>query len=174
MIAVHRQVAIAAATFVTLSIFGTQAPAQASGQSVSGKISFAVSLLPHGFNSKTCQDFRVIVEQPGPFQPTPRPSVPNLNGPEMVVISNKYHGTKITGSVKGGTVECAYSTDIGDGALYAHITVTPKGKPLGYKAAAGTEGGFNPTEKILNGTRCSPNCHFSNVDFVFASQGLPK
>lgn len=171
MIAARQKVAIATAAFLTLGLFVALMPTQASGQSISGTISFAKSLLPHGFTSKTCHDFRVIAEQPKAIQPSLPSGVPNLT-PVMEVIGKTTAG-KITGSVKGGTVECAYSIEM----LHvptAQVTIKPAGAPLGYKAPATYQGGFNPTEKTVNGKRCRPSCSFSNIDFAFENIGIPR
>jgi hypothetical protein len=171
MFAVRQKVAITAAAFVTVGLSLALMPAQASAQNISGTISFAESLLPHGFNSKVCQDFRVIAEEPKAVQPSLPSNVPNLN-PVMEVIGKTTSG-KITGSVKGGTVSCAYSIEMLQ-VPSGQVTVKPAGKPLGYKAPATYQGGFNPTAKIVNGKRCRPSCSFSNVNFVFENIGIPR
>jgi hypothetical protein len=155
MIAVGQKFAIATAAFATFGMSLALMPAQSSAQRISGTISFKASLLPHGFNSKACQDFRVIAEQPA------KPS------PAMEVIG-KTTGGKMTPSVKGGTVECAYSVEMLQ-VPSGQVTVKPGGKPLGYKPPTNYRGAFNPVYKTVNGNRCRPTCSFSNVDFVFYS-----
>jgi len=163
MIAVGQKVAIATAAFATFGMSLALMPTQASAQRISGTISFKASLLPHGFNSKACQDFVVIAEQPA------KPS------PAMEVIG-KTTGGKMTASVNGpevkpgevqrsGTVECAYSLEMLQ-VPSGQVTVKPEGKPLGYNSHTNF-GLFNPGSKTVNGKRCRPTCSFSNVDFVF-------
>lgn len=168
MIAVGQKVAIATAAFATFGMSLALMPAQASAQRISGTISFKASLLPHGFNSNACRDFRVIAEQPA------KPS------PAMEVIG-KTTGGQMTASVKGpevalgevqrsGTVECAYSLEMLQ-VPSGQVTVKPEGKPLGYKTPTSV-GLFNPGSKTVNGKRCRPTCSFSNVDFVFYTAPL--
>jgi hypothetical protein len=169
MIAVGQKVAIATAAFATFGMSLALMPAQASAQRISGTISFKASLLPHGFNSKACQDFRVIAEQPG------KPS------PAMEVIG-KTTGGQMTASVKGpevalgevqrsGTVECAYSLEMLQ-VPSGQVTVRPEGKPLAYKPPTNYRGVFNPGYKTVNGNRCRPTCSFSNVDFAFVQYNV--
>lgn len=171
MIAVRQKVAIAVAAFVTLGAPLALIPAQASAQGVSGTISFAESSLPHGFTSKTCQGLQVVLEQQAAIQPSLPPGVPNLN-PVMQVLG-KTTSASFTGSLKGGTVACAYSVEMQQ-VPRGEVTAKPQGKPMGYKAPATYQGGFNPTEKFVNGKLCRPSCKFSNVDFVFINVGIPR
>jgi hypothetical protein len=157
MIAVSR-IAIATAAFATVGTFVALMPTQASAQAINGKISFAASLLPHGFNSNACQKFQVIAEEPAT--------------PVMEVIG-KTTGGKMTASLKGSTVECAYSVEMLQ-VPRGQVTVQPSGAPLGYKAPATYEGSFNPTARSVNGKKCRPTCSFSNVNFVFENIGIPR
>jgi hypothetical protein len=158
MIAVSR-IAIATAAFATLGMFVALMPTEASAQGINGKISFAVSLMPHGFNSNACQNFRVIAEEPA-------------TNPAMEVIG-KTTGGKMTASVKGGTVNCAYSVEMLQ-VPRGEVTVKPSGAPLGYKAPATYQGAFNPTARSVDGKKCRPSCSFSNVNFVFENIGIPR
>lgn len=158
MIAVSR-IAIATAALTTLGMFVALTPTQASAQGINGKISFAVSLMPHGFNSNACQNFRVIAEEPAA-------------NPAMEVIG-KTTGGKMTASVKSGTVSCAYSVEMLQ-VPRGQVTVKPSGAPLGYKAPATYQGAFNPTSRSVDGKKCRPSCSFSNVNFVFENIGIPR
>ena len=160
MSAVRQKVAIAAIAFVTFIISLALMPAQASAQGISGTISFAESLLPHGFSVKTCQDFQVIAEEPVSYHTT---------YPVMVVLGKTASG-KIIGSVKDGTVRCAYSIEMLQ-VPGGQVTVYPTGHPRGYKAPAGYYGGFNPYDRFVNGKLCRPSCSFSKVNFVFETIG---
>jgi hypothetical protein len=151
MIAVSR-IAIATAAFATLGMFVALMPAQASAQAINGKISFAVSLMPHGFTSKACQNFQVIAEEP--------------------TVIGKTTGGKMTASLKGSTVACAYSVEMLQ-VPRGQVTVKPSGAPLGYKAPPTYQGSFNPTARSVDGKKCRPSCSFSNVNFVFENISRP-
>jgi hypothetical protein len=170
MIAVSR-IAIASVAFATLGMFVALMPTQASAQGINGNISFAVSLMPHGFNANACQNFRVIAEEPAAVQPSLPSNVPNLN-PTMEVIG-KTTGGKMTASLKGSTVSCAYSVEMIQ-VPRGEVTVKPSGAPLGYKAPATYQGGFNLAARSVNGKKCRPSCSFSNVNFVFENIGIPR
>jgi hypothetical protein len=148
MIAVGQKVAIAAAAFATFGMSLALMPAQASAQRISGTISFPASFLPHGFNSRVCQDFTVIATEPA-----------------AVVLGKTASGT-ITASVKGGTVTCAYSLEMLQ-VPSGQVTVEADGHPLGFKPRLGSMAAFYPGRRTVNGKRCRPTCSFSNVDFAF-------
>jgi hypothetical protein len=161
MIAVTR-IAIATAAFATLGTFVALMPTQASAQGINGNISFAVSLMPHGFKSNACQNFQVIAEEPTGTKPS-----------LTMEVIGKTTGGKMTASVKGSTVECAYSVEMLQ-VPRGQVTVQPSGAPLGYKAPATYQGSFNPTARSVNGKKCRPTCSFSNVNFVFENIGIPR
>lgn len=131
-------------------------PAQASAQRrISGPISFKESFLPHGFNSKACNDFRVIAEEQPVFEQ------PQLLG--------KAARGSMTGSLKGSTVECAYSFEM-TSVPSGEVLVSVEGLPLGYKPPARYFLGTG--QKDVNGKHCRPTCSFS-VDFVFGLVRYP-
>lgn len=134
MTTIAHKVALATVAFAILGAFGTPAPADQPGSGhsgppgvlrlrgeISGDISFATSLLPHGYNSKACSDFSVIAQ--------------NTAG-TTVGKSGKLHATRA-----GHDEECGYSIP---GLAPGTYTVVPQGHPRGFKGARC--GGFDSPE----------------------------
>ncbi|MGP6190455.1 MAG: hypothetical protein ACLPSH_10350 [Vulcanimicrobiaceae bacterium] len=109
-----------AAAFAAFVVLGGQAPAVAGGDQlapsppfgvVHGTITFQASLLPHGFTSRACRDFRVTA----------------YSGHKRLVAQGK--SGRMSAALRGDEVECGYSVD----GLYAGpFTIEPQGEPSGY------------------------------------------
>jgi hypothetical protein len=146
MIDIARKAVIAAAASLALGAFGTPAPADQPGSGgprtfalrgeITGTIAFPVSLLPHGYNSKACRNFSVIV---------PRGK------------SGKMHA-----KIAGGTVECGYAISNLAAGSY---TVIPRGYPRGYTGSRcggfNDPGGKHVTLRVQRGAVTTGHASFT-------------
>jgi hypothetical protein len=184
MIAIHQKLALATVALASLGMLGTQAyagqpknpnsgftpiPVNNFRGAITGKISFAQSLLGSTAAADPCRDFRVDADMPA--KPTPAPtgtgihlSVPPTPGP----VEAK--SAAMTEKTKGSSIECIYS--IPDLSA-ARFTVVATGHPRGFKAPAGGglsawRGGFSPQQRNVRLKRQGiATDSVTKVNFVF-------